>query len=257
MVHKTVSNRFSAASVGSASHVIGHRGAAGHAPENTLPSLIKAHELGVSWVEFDVKLSGDDVPVLFHDNTLDRNTNGRGPIADQNLRELKMHDAGAWFSEAFAGTPVPTLDEAMVVLAKCSMGANVEIKPSKGRETETGIIVGEALAKTWPTDLPLPLVSSFSATTLQACAIAAPHLAQALLVSAVPKNWRAQLNAVQTDTLHCMSRRLRERRAKEILKAGYTLRCFTVNQPKRARQLLDWGVHGIISDYPDRILKVA
>ena len=100
-------------------------------------------------------------------------------------------------------------------------------------------------------------VEDAAATTLQACAIAAPHLAQALLVSAVPKNWRAQLNAVQTDTLHCMSRRLRERRAKEILKAGYTLRCFTVNQPKRARQLLDWGVHGIISDYPDRILKVA
>ena len=254
MVHRTVSKRFSTVT---ASNVIGHRGAAGHAPENTLPSLIKAHELGVAWVEFDVKLSADGVPVLFHDDTLDRNTDGRGPIADQNLQALRAHDAGAWFGEAFAGTPVPTLDEGMAVLAQCGMGANVEIKPSKGRETETGMIVGEALAETWPTDLPPPLVSSFSAATLRACTIAAPHLARALLVSAVPNDWREQLDAVQTYTLHCMSRRLRERRAKEILKAGYTLRCFTVNQPKRARQLLDWGVHGIISDYPDRILKVA
>ena len=237
--------------------VIGHRGAAGHAPENTLPSLLKAHELGVVWVEFDVKLTGDGIPVLFHDDTLDRSTNGHGPIADQDLQAVRRHDAGAWFGAAFAGTPVPTLDEGLAVLARCGLGANIEIKPSKGRETETGMAVGKALAKTWPTVLPPPLVSSFSATALQECAVAAPHLPRALLVSNVPRNWREQLDAVLTDNLHCLSRRLRERRAKEIIEAGYTLRCYTVNRPKRARQLLDWGVHGIISDYPDRMLKIA
>ena len=257
MVHKAYSKRFSTASGDSVPNVLGHRGAAGHAPENTLPSLLKAHELGISWVEFDVKLSRDGVPVLFHDDTLDRNTDGRGPIADQDLQALRTYDAGAWFNAAFAGTPLPTLDEGLAVLARCGMGANVEIKPSKGREAETGMAVGKALAETWPTDLPPPLVSSFSAAALQACAVAAPDLARALLVSAVPKDWRAQLDAVETDTLHCMSQRLRERKAKEILKAGFILRCFTVNRPNRARQLLDWGVHGIISDYPDRILKIA
>ena len=104
-----------------------------------MPSLLKAHELGISWVEFDVKLSRDGVPVLFHDDTLDRNTDGRGPIADQDLQALRTYDAGAWFNAAFAGTPLPTLDEGLAVLARCGMGANVEIKPSNGREAETGI----------------------------------------------------------------------------------------------------------------------
>ena len=143
------------------------------------------------------------------------------------------------------------------MLLQCGMGANVEVKPSKGREAETGLVVGKALAETWPANLPPPLVSSFSATALQVCAVVAPNLARALLVSAVPKDWRAQLDVLQTDTLHCLSGRLRERKAKEILEAGYILRCFTVNNPRRAQQLLDWGLHGIISDYPDRILKIA
>ncbi len=257
MAQKTDSNRFPSASSGSVPIVIGHRGAAGHAPENTLPSLLKAHELGVDWVEFDVKLSSDEIPVLFHDDTLDRNTDGHGPIADQDLKALRTRDAGAWFGAAFADTRLPTLDEGLAVLARCGMGANVEIKPSKGREAETGMIVGKALKENWPKNLPPPLVSSFSVTALQVCAVAAPNLDRALLVSSVPKNWRPQLDALQINTLHCLSRRLHERKAKEILDAGYTLRCFTVNRPERARQLLDWGVHGIISDYPDRILKNA
>ena len=257
MAQKTDSNRFPSTSSGCVPIVIGHRGAAGHAPENTLPSLLKAHELGVDWVEFDVKLSGDDVPVLFHDDTLDRSTDGHGPIANQDLKALRRRDAGAWFGKAFAGACLPTLDEGLAVLARCGMGANVEIKPSNGREAETGMIVGKALVETWPKDLPPLLVSSFSVAALQECAVAAPNLDRALLVSSVPKNWRAQLDSLETDTIHCLSRRLRERKAKEILDAGCTLRCFTVNQPERALQLLDWGVHGIISDYPDRILKIV
>ena len=257
MAQKTDSNRFPSASNGSVPIVIGHRGAAGHAPENTLPSLLKAHELGVDWVEFDVKLSSDDVPVLFHDDRLDRNTDGHGLIAEQDLKALRRCDAGAWHGSAFAGTRIPTLDEGIAVLARCRMGANVEIKPSKGREAETGLIVGKALVENWPKDLPPPLVSSFSVAALQECLVAAPNLDQALLVSSVPKNWRSQLETLQTDALHCLSRRLRKRKAKEIIDAGYTLRCFTVNRPERALQLLGWGVHGIISDYPDRILKAA
>ena len=257
MVQKIDSKRFSAVLKGSVPIVIGHRGAAGHAPENTLPSLLKAHELGVLWVEFDVKLSGDSIPILFHDDTLTRTTDGHGPIADQDIQALRKYDAGAWFSPACAGTPVPTLDEGLAVLARCGMGANIEIKPSRGREEETGFVVGKTLAEAWPSDLPPPLVSSFSATTLQACAVAAPKLARALLVSAVPKDWRARLDALHTDNLHCLSDRLREQKAREILEDGYTLRCFTVNNPKRAQQLLDWGLHGIISDYPDKILKIV
>ena len=89
--------------------VVGHRGAAGHAPENTLAGLRKAVELGATWVEFDVVLTGDGVPVLLHDDTLERTTNGRGSIAETALADVRSLDAGSWFSERFAGERVPTL----------------------------------------------------------------------------------------------------------------------------------------------------
>lgn len=251
------SNRFSDPSDDHVPIVIGHRGAAGHAPENTLPSLEAAHRLGAAWVEFDVKLSRDRIPILFHDDRLERTTDGHGPVADIDASALGELDAGSWYGPAFTKTPVPTLRAAIDLLSRLGMGANVEIKPSPGREVETGMIVGKALADEWPDDLPPRFVSSFSVAALQSCAVAAPGLKRALLVFAVPKDWRQQMQAVQTQTLHCLSRRLRERRAKEIIDTGTTLRCFTVNRPKRARQLLDWGVEGIISDYPDRISTIA
>ena len=79
--------------------IMGHRGAAGHAPENTLAGFNAAARLGVSWVEFDVHLSSDRIPVLLHDDTLDRTTDGEGPVDDLTAEVLTSLDAGTWFSE--------------------------------------------------------------------------------------------------------------------------------------------------------------
>jgi len=248
-------NRFSEAPHDPPPRVIGHRGAAGHAPENTLIAIRTAADLGVAWVEFDVKLSADGVPVLFHDDTLERTTDGRGRVANHSVDQLSELDAGRWFGRDFAGESIPSLDNAMALLAAKGLGANVEIKPTKGHDAETGHVVGAALAKRWPDSLPPPLISSFSTPALKAAAEAAPALRRALLVFGVPDDWRRRMEDLDCVALHCLSRKLREGRAREIIAAGYTLRCFTVNRPGRARQLLAWGVDGIISDYPDRILK--
>jgi glycerophosphoryl diester phosphodiesterase len=93
--------------------IIGHRGAAGHAPENTLASFAKALALGADAVECDVQLSADGVPVVIHDPTLDRTTNGSGPVAARSAAELRALDAGAWFGPAFAGERIPTLAEVL------------------------------------------------------------------------------------------------------------------------------------------------
>jgi glycerophosphoryl diester phosphodiesterase len=99
---------------------IGHRGAAGHAPENTLPALEAARELGVTEVEIDVQLSRDEVPVLFHDADLTRKTPLRGRVAEHDAEELEQADIGSWFdsmhpdaSRRFAGTPLVSLDEVL------------------------------------------------------------------------------------------------------------------------------------------------
>lgn len=250
-------NRFSPDSTARPATIIGHRGAAGHAPENTLVSLRRAAELGVRWVEFDVMLSGDDVPVLFHDDTLERTTDGRGAVADHAAASLAQLDAGAWFDPRFAGEPVPTLADAMRTLAGHGLGANVEIKPSPGREAETGRIVAKALSDHWPDTLPAPLVSSFSPVALAAAAETASALPRALLVPGVPKDWRRQLEALGCVALHCQSRMLRRARIEEVRAAGYALRVYTVNRRARARQLLSWGVDGVFSDVPDRLLDLT
>ena len=87
--------------------VIGHRGAAARAPENTLAGLRKAKELGADWVEFDVMLSGDGVPLLIHDETLQRTTTGRGRVARHTADEIRSLDAGRWFGPEFAGGAHP------------------------------------------------------------------------------------------------------------------------------------------------------
>ncbi len=233
--------------------IIGHRGACGHAPENTLASFRAAADLGVAWVEFDVKLTGDDELIILHDDSLDRTTTGQGPVAGHTLAEIQRLDAGLFFGEAFRGEKVPSLDEALVVLQDLNMGAVVEIKPCPGREAETGRRVALHLAAHWPDSLPPPLLCSFKPDSLAAAMAVAPELARALLLDVVVDDWRQGAEQVGARAIHCGQRQLDESRAAEVLAAGYNLRCYTVNDGARAKTLLDWGVQGIITDYPERM----
>src|SRR5512136_2058667 len=106
---------------------VGHRGARGHAPENTLASFDLAVEMGVNVVETDVHLSKDGEVVLIHDHTVDRTTNGHGFVKDLTLAELKQLDAGAWFDPRFAGEGVLTLGE-LLAWAHNRVGVAIEIK---------------------------------------------------------------------------------------------------------------------------------
>ncbi len=236
--------------------VIGHRGAAGYAPENTLVSLEKAAALGVRWVEFDTKISADGVPVVFHDDKLERTTDGRGPVAKMPLAELQALDAGTWFGGNFAGEPVPTLGQAMATLSRLGLGANVEIKASPGREAETGNAVGGVLKSNWPETLPPPLISSFDAETLTAAGAAAAEIPRAFLVFKIPRDWRARLEDLGSAALHCQAKHLTQKKARAVLDGGFQLRVFTVNDRAEAEKLFGWGVDAVISDYPDRLLSL-
>jgi glycerophosphoryl diester phosphodiesterase len=233
--------------------LIGHRGVAAHAPENTLASLRKAAKMGIRWVEFDVRLSRDGHPVLFHDERLSRTTDGRGRVADHDLVELKRLDAGAGFDPAFRGERIPTLNEAIDVLQALGLGANVEIKPDGDRETETAQAVFRTLKGFWPGALPPPIVSSFSTLALAVSAAGAPEWEHALLVEAIPRDWRRRLEATGSTALHCNARRLDRERAAEVIAAAVPLRCYTVNSVRMARKLFAWGVSAVFTDAPDRL----
>ncbi|MBT3765980.1 MAG: glycerophosphodiester phosphodiesterase [Rhodospirillaceae bacterium] len=237
--------------------VIGHRGACGYAPENSRASINKAADLGVKCVEFDVKLTADRQPVLFHDTTLGRTSNGKGHVSQMTLEELRTLDIGSWFSSEFSGERIMTLSETIEVLVKRGVGAMVELKSSPSQEVQTGRVVAEHLIQHWPDNFPAPTLVSFSEKSLAAAREIAPELPVGLNVRRVPKNWQQRLKRLGCKTLQCRHQYLTRARAQEIISTGTTLRCFTVNTARRARTLASWGVHGIFSNFPDRTPKPA
>ncbi len=109
--------------------VCAHRGGAGLGPENTLAACRRALELGVRWVEVDLRLTADGVPVLLHDPTVDRTTDGRGPVRGYSFAQLRRLDAGSWFGAGYRGERVPSLEELLQLLADYpGCGAYLELK---------------------------------------------------------------------------------------------------------------------------------
>ena len=108
--------------------IIAHRGYSARAPENTLAAIRMALAAGAHAVEWDVQVARCGTPVLFHDRDLDRTTNGHGPLERSSAGELARMDAGSWFSSAFAGEPVPTLEAALDVVAESEARLYPEIK---------------------------------------------------------------------------------------------------------------------------------
>ena len=234
--------------------VMGHRGAAGLAPENTLAGLRAAKEAGLSWVEFDVMLSGDGVPVLFHDDNLERITGKIGKTVATPYADLAGLEAGAWFGPDFAGEPLPSLEMAITLLLDLGLRPNLEIKPTPGRDRETAAGVLAVIDRCWPGDRPPPLISSFSRKALGVARDRAPHLPRALIAWWRPPDWRRAAARYRCASLHIAGNRLRPRLVTNIKRAGYALAAFTINEPDQARELLAWGVDCIITDRPDVIL---
>ncbi|MGF1611773.1 MAG: glycerophosphodiester phosphodiesterase family protein [Kiloniellales bacterium] len=233
--------------------LMGHRGAALHAPENTLAGLRKAAALGLSWVEFDVMLTGDGVPVLFHDDSLKRITGVPALMAETPLARLATLDAGRWFGEAFAGERVPTLEAALALLLKLGLQPNVEIKPTPGRDVETAVAAIEVLQRCWPAARPAPLISSFNRMSLAAACALRPDWPRALVAFKAPADWALALRALKCRAFHLSEKHLTGKLAARIKDAGYQVACYTVNDPRRAAKLSGGLVDCLISDAPDRI----
>ena len=234
--------------------VIGHRGAAASAPENTLAGMRMAHRLGVRWVEFDVRLSADGQCIVLHDDTIDRTSDGSGDAALMSFAALRRQDAGAWFSAKFAGERIPSFDEVIDLLGTLGLGANVEIKPASGHEAATARAAVAVLRRRWPAHLPKPLLSSFAPAALEAARDAAPEIARGYLFGRLQADWREEVERLGCTTVHCNERHLDRARARAVTADGYPLLAYTVNEPARARALLGWGLSAVFTDCPDRIL---
>lgn len=237
--------------------VIGHRGVAACAPENTLAGLRKAKELGCQWVEFDVRLTADGHLILLHDERLERTTNGRGEAIALPLATIRRFDAGCRFDASFRGEKVPTLADALALLGELGIGANIEVKASQCREAETGSLAAATLRQLWPPHLPAPLISSFDHQALAGARVGDPEVELGVLFHAVPENWRMVAESLGCATIHADHRRLDPALVADIRAAGYPMLAYTVNDPLRARTLFAWGVTSVFSDVPHIIYGAA
>ena len=222
------------------------------APENTLAGFRTAVHHGYRAVEFDAKLTRDSVAILMHDDTLDRTTNGHGPVTRADWHALQRLDAGSRHSPRFAGEPIQTLAAALELFRELDLWPNVEIKPCPGRERETGTAVAQEILRHWLDSTP-PLLSSFSLVALEAAREAAPLLPYGLLVTDVPLDWREQVDRYGCFSLHCEQRAATASLLREATTAGYPVLCYTVNRAQKARQLLSRGVSAIVTDRLDLI----
>jgi len=231
--------------------IICHRGGGTLAPENTLAGIRKAAELGFGGVEFDVMLSADKIPVLIHDETLERTTDGRGSVAATAYARLACLDAGAWFDPAYRGERVPTLEQAAKTCVELGLWANVEIKPARGFERETASVAAKLVAELWAGTPPKPLLSSFHRTCLEAARAAAPEFELGYLTDRIERSWRESAQQLGCMSVHCNSEYLIEAQAHDVKRAGYWLLCYTVNDTDLARRLFSWGVDAIFTDRLD------
>ncbi|MCX7173990.1 MAG: glycerophosphodiester phosphodiesterase [Proteobacteria bacterium] len=232
--------------------VIAHRCGGALTPENTLAGLGLSARLGFRAVEFDVMLSADGIPLLIHDETLERTTNGAGSVAELSWGALSKLDAGIKHHRAFTGEILPTLQQTLDACRSLGLAANIEIKPASGHEVETGTVVARqvlAYTRDWP-EVSL-LFSSFSEAALAAALQEAPELPRALVTRVVPLDWRSRLQRLECLALHCSARYLQPDQAAEIAAAGYPLVCYTVNLPEDAARLFAIGVSAIFTDRLD------
>lgn len=233
--------------------VLAHRCGGALAPENTLAGLDVAASVGCGGVEFDVMLSGSGSPVLIHDETLERTTDGRGCVAETSDDRLRRLDAGRWFAERFEGERVPTLKEAADRCIALGLSVNLEIKPSRGAEDVTGRVVARDTLELWANAHIPPLLSSFSVDALSAAAKAAPSLQRGLLVERIPTDWLERCSSVGAVAVHADARHLTLEAVARVRGCGLQVAAYTVNDPGRAYELFGWGVDCVITDRPDLV----
>ena len=221
--------------------VIGHRGAAGLEPENTLRSVRRAIELGVDRVEIDVRISRDGRLVIMHDETVDRTTNGHGYVSELTFDELRSLDAGM-------GEKIPTLEE----ILRFTMGkAKLEIELKVPEAAEPTIQLVEELNA--EKDV---IVISFIHELLERVHDLNPNIKTGALFFEVPKDILQRALKVHASSIHVYYRNVNSELVKEAHRSGLEVAVWNPNRIEEMREMIDLGVDAIGSDRPDRLIQL-
>ncbi len=234
--------------------IIAHRGASGSAPENTLAAFRLAREQGAGWIELDVKLTYDGVPIIMHDDTLDRTTNGKGNVADAMWAEVQTLDAGSWIDPRYKGERVPQLAEVLRLAIDLDLQVNMELKPCPGRAKATAMVAMIEAVKIWPQEKMPPLISSFDEETLAVAAQLHPEWPRSFAFEEWRDDWREKAAKFDARALTVNADLLTPERMPLLVQSGLAILPYTVNDPLRANELLRGGASAVFTDKPRTIL---
>lgn len=249
---------------------IAHRGASGHAPESTLPAYQLAQRMGADWMELDLHLTRDGQLVVIHDETLDRTTNGSGPVQKHTLAQLKQLDAGTWFGKEhprkwdpqFQGLQIPTLEE-VLRLKNGKIRFSIEIK-----EESAGPQLERKLFHTLEKHRLLPrkkqesqvMIVSFDRNSLKRVHQRLPQVPLIQLFHYKESGYLTPQTlrhvAAYADGVGYDHRRMRPEDVRRTHRHGMVIHPYTVNRPRDMRRLILWGVDGIVTNYPDRLNQI-
>lgn len=233
--------------------VVGHRGNSSAAPENTLAAIDSAVRAGATGIEIDVQLTADRVPVVIHDDTLDRTTNGTGPVAATRSQELRALDAGSWFGSSFAGERVPRLDDVLDALTRARhVSVVVEVKGAWAREDVR--LVADAVEEWALADR--VVAQSLSVATVAALAEVAPWLRRGLIVAEADDGTLDLCRGLGATACNPNGRVLEARPqfVSQAHAAGITVTPWTLNEPAQWDAARALGVDGIITDRPEQLV---
>lgn len=219
---------------------IGHRGASGHAPENTLESFRKALEMNVDAIELDVHLTSDDQIVVIHDETIDRTTIGSGAVKDLTLREIR----------SFSGNSVPTLPEVLTFIDKRCI-VNIELKGEGTALPVVSLIDDFVQSKNWNYDH--FLLSSFDWTALQMVREQNQQIPLGVLTATDLNLAIGFATFINAETIHPHFHLLDKQNTLRMQQHGFSVMTWTVNEPEDIDLVKSYNVNGIITDYPDRL----
>lgn len=226
---------------------IGHRGARGHAPENTLLGLQTGIALGAHALEFDVQRHPSGELLLLHDLWLDRTTGGKGLLAAHSLEQVRALDAGQ-------GQQIPTLREALDLIDR-RVTVHIELKTWDGTGAAVAALLRGYIAAGWPPAC--FLVSSFHLPELRAFQQAAPEIPLGLLFGGVPLDGAAAASALGAYSLNLSTEFVDAVLVRDAQTRGLKVYAYTANLPAEIALLRRAGLDGVFTDYPERVLHPA
>jgi len=232
---------------------IAHRGASAYAPENTMAAFEKAIELGADILELDLHLTRDNELVVIHDDTLDRTTDGRGPVHERSLDEIRRLDAGGWFGREFVGQRIPTLSE---VLDRFAGKVPLALEIKAGSTFFPGIEEKVVSVLRRHSAIEHSAVASFDHYALRRVKEIEPTVRTAALLVGRPVSISAIAGPGKADAMALEASLVTRTEVEACRAAGLQIVVWVVNELARMRYFIDLGVDGIITDRPD-LLRTA